>query len=191
MKIGFKKLTENATMPKYNHSTDAGIDVFAAEDTYIPGFEDYMTTVEAIYGLMATHVDENTDVNALNTQMNDLMKTIEMFKTRALVPTNIAWEVLEIKEGYKAYLKVEDTSGNAWKHGIKSMAGVIDQDYRGDIGVVLNNTTMKGISIKKGDKIAQLIAYEIPLVTIEEITETSDTQRGEQGFGESSGTISN
>lgn len=105
----------------------------------------------------------------------------------SIIKTGVKWSVEEIQKGRKAYMQMKDTSGNAVKVGIKVMAGTIDQDYRGEIGIVLLNTTKQPIKIEKGKKIAQGVVYDIPIVTIVEANSLDDTVRGKKGFG-SSGT---
>ncbi|KFZ60533.1 hypothetical protein N338_08691, partial [Podiceps cristatus] len=64
-------------------------------------------------------------------------------------------------------------------------AGVIDEDYRGNVGVVLFNfgkETFEG-KFKKGDRIAQLICERICYPELEEVQALDDTERGEGGFG--------
>ncbi len=74
-------------------------------------------------------------------------------------------------------------SGLAMKEGIIIMAGVIDEDYRGEIGVVIYNSSKKPFEINKYDRIAQMIIqhYEQPnLIRIDSLEETF---RGSGGFG--------
>jgi dUTP pyrophosphatase len=93
---------------------------------------------------------------------------------------------LEIPEGY--YGRIAPRSGLALKQGIDVLGGVIDASYRGEIGVILVNTTAKGdelqiTHIKKGDKIAQLIIEKCHQVEWEEVKELAETDRGAGGFG--------
>ena len=62
-------------------------------------------------------------------------------------------------------------------------AGVIDQDYRGNVGVILFNFAESPFEVKKGDRIAQLICERIFTPTLVEVSQLSDTERGEGGFG--------
>src|SRR6056300_774589 len=71
---------------------------------------------------------------------------------RRLIKTNIA---ISIPEGY--YGRIAPRSGLAYKNGIDVMAGVIDADYRGDIGVILYNTGDRPFHFQEKDRIAQLI----------------------------------
>ena len=75
-------------------------------------------------------------------------------------------------------------SGLAFKHGITlaNCVGVIDSDYRGEIGVCLYNTG-EPYTINPGDRIAQLVITSVAQPEIEEVDELSDTIRGMGGFG--------
>lgn len=78
-----------------------------------------------------------------------------------------------------------DRSGLAVKHGIKTMGGVIDANYRGQIMVILKNLGEEDFKIEKGMRIAQMLIQKIENFKVEEVEELSDTNRGEQGFNSS------
>lgn len=92
------------------------------------------------------------------------------------ISTGIA---LEIPEG--SYMRIEDRSGIAVK-GIHHLAGIIDADYRGEIFIILHNSSSKEYIIEKGDRIAQGIISPVSQTEFEEAKELSVTQRGEGGF---------
>lgn len=105
-----------------------------------------------------------------------------------LVKTGIAVQ-LTPPDGWNAYAKVEDTSGNALKKKIKTAGGVIDIGYDGNVGVVIrNNNLFKKIKVEKGAKIAQLIPYLIPVVENADWKD-KETERGNKGYGETTGTV--
>ncbi|XP_063650156.1 deoxyuridine 5'-triphosphate nucleotidohydrolase, mitochondrial isoform X1 [Pan troglodytes] len=81
------------------------------------------------------------------------------------------------------YGRVAPRSGLAAKHFIDVGAGVIDEDYRGNVGVVLFNFGKEKFEVKKGDRIAQLICERIFYPEIEEVQDLDDTERGSGGFG--------
>lgn len=82
------------------------------------------------------------------------------------------------------YCRIADRSGLAAKHGITTLAGVIDRDYRGSISVVLANLKDQEFVVNKGDRIAQLICEKIAYTTLEEcFTSFYETQRGTNGLG--------
>jgi dUTP pyrophosphatase len=105
-------------------------------------------------------------------------------KERKLVPTGISvsWEG---EDAEKYYLRVAPRSGLSVKYNIDIGAGVIDYDYRGEIFICfINNDNNNMYSIKKGDKIAQLILTRINLFEeIEEVILHTNTKRGSNGFG--------
>jgi len=88
---------------------------------------------------------------------------------------------MELPEGFVGL--VWDKSGLALKNGIKTMAGVIDSGYRGEIGIVLANLRGQDYKIEKGQKIAQMLIQKAERAEIEEVKELSETKRGEGCFG--------
>ena len=97
-----------------------------------------------------------------------------------LVPTGI---YLEIPEGYE--VQVRSRSGLALKWGLSVMnsPGTIDSGYRGEVKVILKNHDHRAYDLKKGERIAQLVMAPVVTAEIEEVTELTDTERGEGGFG--------
>lgn len=95
-----------------------------------------------------------------------------------LVSTGIA---VAIPKNY--YGRIAPRSGLAVNHGINVMAGVIDEDYRGELKVVLINHGRFTFEIKKGDRIAQLIIESISRPVIEIVDNLEYTPRGADSFG--------
>ncbi len=87
---------------------------------------------------------------------------------------------IEIPEGLATLFW--DRSGMGFK-GIHRFAGVIDSDYRGELKIILFNSTKEPFTIEKGDRIVQAIIQDYYTPEFEEQTDLSDTQRGEGGFG--------
>ncbi len=88
---------------------------------------------------------------------------------------------------YNIFLKVEGRSGMALQ-GVFPVGGIIDPTYRGEIGIVLCNSSAKTYEIEQGDRIAQLVVYTIivsPEVVMSETSEVESTVRNEAGFGSS------
>ena len=96
------------------------------------------------------------------------------------VPTGIA---VEIPEGHCGLIK--DRSGLALKHALHCLAGVVDENYRGEVKVVLINLGREEVKLPKGTRIAQLLIVPYLRVEVEEVAKLSDTERGEKGFGSS------
>lgn len=102
---------------------------------------------------------------------------------RKLVSTGLA---VAIPEGYAGF--VQPRSGLALKLGL-SMAntpGLIDSHYRGELKVIaINLDPHEAIVIERGERIAQLVIQQVPVVTLVEVDELDETDRGAGGFGSS------
>ena len=108
--------------------------------------------------------------------------TLQPFQ-RMLIPSGIA---VAIPEGYAGF--VVPRSGLAIKHGISivNAPGLIDSNYRGEIGVILVNLdSQEPFEIRRGDRIAQLVILQTPAAALVEVTELDDSERGAGGFGSS------
>lgn len=97
---------------------------------------------------------------------------------RAAVPTGIH---LELPAGHVGL--VWPRSGLAVRHGIDTLAGVIDSDYRGEVRVVLVNHGLEAFRIQAGDRVAQLLIQRVERVDFRGAEELGATQRGTGGFG--------
>ncbi len=173
IKVGFKRLTDDAVLPVRAHYSDSGFDLFANEDVVIqPGETELIKTGVGIH----------------------------------------------LPEGYEA--QVRPRSEVTSKTKLRVQLGTIDNDYTGQIGIIVDNTTkdtylqnahifhkfgpvihdiegknvsthsfdcVKGMhyQIRKGDKLAQLVIQKLPQVHAYEIDELPTTPRGSNGFGSS------
>ena len=100
---------------------------------------------------------------------------------KARIPTGISVEL-----PHNTYGRVAPRSGLTWNKFLDVGAGVVDEDYRGEILVILFNFSKENVIIKNGDKIAQLIVERImptEPVVYEPEQELSETKRGGSGFG--------
>jgi len=109
----------------------------------------------------------------------DGVQTIEPGE-RALIKTGIA---LELPAGLEA--QIRPRSGLAFKNGITVLnaPGTIDADYRGDVGVILLNTSNVPFDVKTGDRIAQMVIAAYVPVAFHEKIELRGSDRGAGGFG--------
>jgi dUTP pyrophosphatase len=71
------------------------------------------------------------------------------------------------------------------RHGIDTMAGVIDSDYRGEVRVVLVNHGDEPLRIERGDRIAQLLVQRVERAAFTAAESIDRTDRGDGGFGSS------
>ncbi|CAM5516809.1 Deoxyuridine 5'-triphosphate nucleotidohydrolase OS=Afipia felis OX=1035 GN=dut PE=3 SV=1 [Afipia felis] len=99
---------------------------------------------------------------------------------RALVPTGLA---MALPAGYEA--QVRPRSGLAVKHGVTVLnsPGTIDADYRGEIGVPLINHGREAFTIKRGERIAQMVVAPVAQVSLAPVAELPPSGRGQGGFG--------
>lgn len=133
---------------------------------------------EAVIPSYAYAGDAGLDLRALETLV---LKPFE----RALIPTGLA---IAIPEGYAGF--VQPRSGLALKRGLSivNTPGLIDSHYRGELKIIaINLDPVNDIQIEKGERIAQLVIQEVPVVTLTVVDELDATDRGAGGFG-SSGT---
>ncbi|AJH61631.1 Deoxyuridine 5'-triphosphate nucleotidohydrolase (DUTPase) [Bacillus cereus 95/8201] len=164
LSVKIKRLNESVEIPKYAKPGDAGFDLVAAEDVIIkPG------------------------------------------ETK-VIPTGL---VFEIPPGYE--MQIRPRSGMSRKTKLRVVLGTIDSGYRGEVGVIADNVSiieyashprlLKGsfvgdsdfnvtkatnyeiIKIKKGERIAQGVIAPVETAHFEEVSELSDSERGNQGFG--------
>lgn len=99
---------------------------------------------------------------------------------RALVPTGFA---LQLPAGYEA--QVRPRSGLAIRHGVTVLnsPGTIDADYRGEVQVILVNLGSGPFTLRRGDRIAQLVVAPVSRAAFVEEVNLDETKRGAGGFG--------
>jgi dUTP pyrophosphatase len=97
-----------------------------------------------------------------------------------LVPTGL---MMAIPNGYEA--QIRPRSGLAVKHGIGliNSPGTIDADYRGEIRVAVINLGKQAYTIRRGDRIAQMIIHRVYQAGLEEVSFLDETSRNAGGFG--------
>lgn len=105
-------------------------------------------------------------------------------QARALIPTGLA---LAIPPGWEA--QIRPRSGLALRHGltIPNSPGTIDSDYRGPLGVILLNLGDAPVTIRHGDRIAQMVVAPAPQVRFDLVEALEETARGQGGFGSTGG----
>jgi dUTP pyrophosphatase len=98
-------------------------------------------------------------------------------KSTGIVPTSI---FLSLPEGWEG--SIRGRSGLASK-GIFPVGGVIDSGYRGEVGVILYNSTDEVFIIERGDKIAQIEIRPVVQARFLQVEKLDDSDRGQAGFG--------
>ena len=101
-------------------------------------------------------------------------------RERELIPTGVS---IAMPPGVEA--QIRSRSGLALKEGVfvLNAPGTIDADYRGELGVILYNTSDKIFVVKRGMKIAQLVFAPVLHIQWKEIASLDATKRGKGGFG--------
>ena len=99
-----------------------------------------------------------------------------------LIPTGMA---VSIPPGYEG--QIRPRSGLALKHGVGliNSPGTIDSDYRGEIAIIMINWGEKSFTIRRGDRIAQMIISKVHRADLVEVDDLDSTKRGDGGFGHS------
>ena len=99
---------------------------------------------------------------------------------RALIPTGL---YIQLPEGFEA--QIRPRSGLAIKQGITCLnsPGTIDEDYRGEIKIILINLSEETQIIQNGDRIAQMVVQKVEKLNWEPVASLAQTQRSNGGFG--------
>ena len=133
----------------------------AAEPLPLP---EYMTAAAAGMDLMA-----------------DVTAPVELLPgARALIPTGLA---VEIPSGFEA--QIRPRSGLALRHGVTLLnsPGTIDSDYRGEIQVLVINLGERPYTVRRGDRIAQMVVAPVTRAELREVERLAESARGAGGFG--------
>lgn len=111
---------------------------------------------------------------------------------RQVVPLDLA---IELPIGYEA--KIEPRSGysskgfpgtladSEYRFDADVIVGKIDSDYRGNISVIIHSREPRLFTVKAGQRIAQLTIYKCETATFDDVSELTDSARGDKGFGHS------
>ena len=99
---------------------------------------------------------------------------------RAIVPTGLC---VEVPHGFE--IQVRPRSGLALRDGITLLnaPGTIDADYRGEVKLIVINHGERAVTLRRGDRIAQLVVAPVVAAGFEEVVGLTPTERGESGFG--------
>jgi dUTP pyrophosphatase len=99
---------------------------------------------------------------------------------RALVPTGLA---IALPDGVEA--QVRPRSGLALRHGVTlvNAPGTIDPDYRGEIGIILVNHGSEPFTVRRGERVAQLVVTRFCRAAWQEVDDLVESRRGDGGFG--------
>jgi dUTP pyrophosphatase len=157
--ILFKKLNTNAQLPTRAHAGDTGFDLYSDADQILEPGETKLITT----GL----------------QLADFVTVVT---TGLKVPNYTTYEANSI------FMKIEGRSGLAC-NGIFPIGGIIDSSYRGEIKCIMHNSSKITHTFRQGDRIAQVVFYQVVnqphQIIVAETDTVVETQRADGGFGSS------
>ena len=163
VQIKFVKTHKHAKLPKLNH-----------KDKVQGTYKDKSLTGDTGYDIFAC---QNIVIPRTIIKTGELEPIIGS----AIVPVGL--KVGYISPGY--WFKIQARSGLGFKHSIFPHFGIIDNGYRGDLGIKLYNLSQWDYKITKGQAIAQLVVYPIIRANISYIDQQVESDRGQKGFGSS------
>ena len=161
MKIKAKRLSDTAKLPTYGSEKAACCDLYCD-----------------------LRVDKCIDLNPANVDFKHMEYSGDCFDRVHIAPH----ETIKLPTGWafqppKGYmLQILQRSGLASK-GLIPLGGILDEDYTGEVIVIMLNTTDKYLSINNGDRIAQMAIRPYCQGEFEEVDELNETERGDGGFG--------
>lgn len=125
---------------------------------------------EAKIPTRAHHDDAGIDLYAYGTHVVEPHTTVA-------IPLGVA---LQIEEGYVGLIWDKSSIGSK---GIKTLGGVVDAGYRGEVSVVVHNLNDAPYTFDTGNKIAQMLIQKVEFPKLIEVEELTDSARGAGGFG--------
>ena len=161
MKIKAKRLSDTAKLPTYGSEKAACCDLYCD-----------------------LRVDKCIDLNPANVDFKHMEYSGDCFDRVHIAPHETiklptGW-AFQPESGYM--LQILQRSGLASK-GLIPLGGILDEDYTGEVIVIMLNTTDKYLSINNGDRIAQMAIRPYYQGEFEEVDELNETERGDGGFG--------
>ena len=161
MKIKAKRLSNTAKLPTYGSEKAACCDLYCD-----------------------LRVDKCIDLNPAHVDFKHMEYSGDCFDRVNIAPHETiklptGW-AFQPPEGYM--LQILQRSGLASK-GLIPLGGILDEDYTGEVIVIMLNTTDKYLSINNGDRIAQMAIRPYYQGEFEEVDELDETERGDGGFG--------
>ncbi|UXU59008.1 dUTP diphosphatase [Staphylococcus agnetis] len=172
-KLQIKLLSENATLPTRNHSTDAGFDIYAAETITLEPQEKALIATDIAVNIPKGYVGLLTSRSGVSSKTH---LVIETGKIDAGFTGNMK---INIKNDNEALASYDSYSFSPLALDIADETIPVDSDYKEEVMI---GTYV----INKGDKLAQLVIVPIWTPTLKEVDEFSEvTERGDKGFGSS------
>lgn len=164
MELKIKKLRDNAILPTRGSEEAAGIDLYAC----IKDVDKFKVYNENNIEVDGTRIDPKEDTIVISPNYT------------VLIPTGIA---CDFPNGYFGMMFPRSSVGTKRGLALANTAGIIDNDYKGEIFMALKNTGEGNRLITHGERLAQMILLPYVTYDIIETNMLSETNRGEGGFG--------
>lgn len=168
IEVKIEKMYSDVIVPEYSHEDDSGMDIRAYfSDEWVA--KNHFT------------LPDLSDPYSYKNEFNDYRWCEVNCQTRTIIPTGIK---VAIPNGYE--IQVRPRSGLAFKQGLTVLnsPGTIDAGYRGELGVIIFNSSKSEMArIKHGDRIAQIVLQQVPKISWTLVESVDKTDRGEGGFG--------
>jgi dUTP pyrophosphatase len=136
--------------------------------------------VKRLHQLVAMPTRGSVSASGLDLRVfmpNTLSPSIEPGQTIA-IPTGLAFEV---PQGYE--LQIRPRSGFSLHSGLAVIFGTVDSDYRGEVKIIVTNTSFEDVYVRHNERIAQAVLAPVILCDPLEVEELSETVRASGGFG--------
>lgn len=161
--VKVKKLIEEVKVPDYATEGSAGFDLRAMR-------------------VMMLFKSSNKKVDLGEKMVRTIQSGVITLRPgeRVLFGTGLSFAIPVGKE-----MQIRDKSGISLKKGLKVLnaPGTIDSDFRGEVGVIIYNTTTTLVTVTLGEKIAQGVICSYDKVTFNEVDDLDETDRGDGGYG--------
>lgn len=167
----------DAKIPEKATGDDSGFDVF------VLGYKKAYVTHPGSSQEEEVKADENMHIPGITDDQGNLWLNPN---DRVLVRTGLAMAV-ESDDGKIYELQVRPRSGNTLKEGLSVLnsPGTVDAGYRGEVMVIISNQSGVAQQISVGDKIAQVVPIEVPMMEVNVVESLDASERGSKGFGDS------
>ncbi len=173
-KLQIKLLSDNATMPKREHDTDAGFDIYSAETVILEPQEKALIATDIAVNIPKGYVGLLTSRSGVSSK------------------THLVIETGKIDAGFTGNMKINIKNDYVYEDPYDDLFCHADRIYSGVHGVdgrIIDSDLYKDFpvyQINKGDKLAQLVIVPIITPELQKVEEfTSESARGKKGFGSS------
>lgn len=187
IEANFKKLHKEAVLPHKGTKDSAGFDFYAVETVEVKPKSTVVIPTGLAWEPKISMKDRDTKYKKLEKHGKEYPLVEEQVK----ILQELNEEMYSFfSNNFLVKMEMLSRSSVFSKHGVH-IEGKIDQDYRGEIGIMAQNNSTRTFHVKKGDRIAQGEITLVPKVEVKEVKTLKNTIRGEGGFGSTGGVQNN